>query len=802
MILIALLLIFLVFGFFGAPFLLWGIWALAFEFTIHAPQILYHLTLIITVIGSIKPLRRALVTRWIVALVKKLDILPSISPTEKTAIEAGSAWVEKEFFSGKPDLKTLLQQPEPKLTDDERAFLANQLETLCAMIDDWEIWKSRDVPDRVWDYIKKEKFLGMIIPKEYGGLGFSPYAHSEVIKKVASRSFVVAIYIMVPNSLGPAELLIHYGTKEQKDHLLPRLANGQEIPCFALTESEAGSDAGNVQAGGELFKKNGELYIRLNFDKRYISLSYISTLMGLAFRLKDPENLLGKGIDLGLTCALIPSHSEGIILHTRHDPLGVPFYNCPIHGRNVEVPASMIVGGIEQAGNGWRMLMECLSAGRGISFPAQMAGGSDLSSYIVSAYALVRHQFGVPIGRFEGVQKSLARMVGNTYLLESLRLYTLSALNQGLKPAVIASISKYYATETGRKIVNDAMDIIGGAGISLGPRNKIAHYYIAAPMSITVEGANILTRSLMIFGQGAFRAHPYAFKEIDALEKGDVNAFDQAFWAHIGMVVRNTFRAKLLNLTRGWLDHPFNFSKEAKYYRKISWASATFALMSDIAMGTMGGSLKFKESITSRFADIVSYLYISSAILHHYEKNGRKRSDWVAAEYALDTAFYEIQNAFEEIYRNFRTPFTSWVWNYVVYAACRFNPMARQVSDRVTHSLADEVLVNPAVVDRLAKGIYIPKDPNDFIVEVRAAANLYRKVEPLEKKIRKALKLMGKKGADIPTVLPELIKQQVVTEEQAKLILEWEVVRKAVVQVDEFNEEQYHAKAPGTSDQL
>ena len=783
----------LVLGFWGAPFFCWGVWLLALEFTtLHVPVLIWWASLLIVFVGSIRPLRKALVTGPMLTLLKKLNIMPSISETEKQAIEAGGAWVEKEFFSGKPNIETLMKQPTPTLTPEEQSFMDHQLVTLCDMIDDWKIWKERDVPEAVFDYIKKEKFLGLIIPKQYGGLEFSPYAHSEVIKRLASRSFVVAIYVMVPNSLGPAELLIHYGTDEQKRTLLPKLAIGQEIPCFALTEVTAGSDAGNVQAEGVLFMKDGVLYIRFNWHKRYITLACMSTVLGIAFHLKDPENLLGKGKDLGITCALIPSSLPGIDITKRHDPLGVPFYNCPTIGINVEAPASSIVGGIEQAGKGWVMLMECLAAGRGISFPAQMAGSSELVSHLVSSYAVVRQQFGVSIGRFEGVQELLSRVIGLTYLVDALRKYTLSSLQQGVKPAVISSISKYYSTENSRKLLNDAMDLMGGAAISLGPKNKIAHYYIGSPLCITVEGANVLTRCLMIFGQGAFRAHPYAFQEITALEKGDVDAFDLNFWAHMGSVVRNIFRSVLLSVTRGWLAHPFDFSREAKYIRKISWASASFAVMADFSMGTLGGKLKFKESLTGRLSDIVSYLYISSAILHKFKSDGSKDEDWPMAEYALEYSFSEMQIAFEKTFLNFRVPYLSWIYSGPLYAWCKVNPLSKTPSDALVTEVSRIAMEEPETIDRLSYGIYLPKDPQDHLITLRRAADLFRKIEPTQKTIQKELRARKMKGVKPEVYLPLFANEKLISADEVKLVEEWNKVRLEVVAVDEFSEEEYH----------
>ena len=425
----------------------------------------------------------------------------------------------------------MLNQPEAKLSADEQRFLNNECEELCRMIEDWEMWKTRVMPPRVFDYIRKKGFLGMIIPREYGGLGFSHAAHSAVVQKISSRSIGAVIYVMVPNSLGPAELINHYGTDAQKKKYLPALAKGDEIPCFGLTEPTAGSDAGSILSEGVLFKgTDGQIYIRMHWKKRYITLAAISTLLGIAFRLHDPENLLGKGEDLGITCALIPSTLKGVVIGRRHDPLGVPFHNCPTEGHDVVVKAEdAIIGGLNGAGRGWKMLMECLGTGRGISLPAQSAGGTKMVARVTSAHTVIRKQFGMSIGKFAGVEEPLARIAGAAYYIEALRRYVLSALDQKISPPVVTAIAKFNATEAGRMSINDGMDIVGGNGISMGPRNPLAIQYIGMPIGITVEGANILTRTLMIFGQGALRAHPYAFKEVNSVEKNDLAGFDEAF---------------------------------------------------------------------------------------------------------------------------------------------------------------------------------------------------------------------------------------------------------------------------------
>jgi acyl-CoA dehydrogenase len=785
---------FVILGFNGAPFVLWALFALAAAVGFGAPTVVIGILLLVGIIGTVKPLRAALISSGLMALLTKLKFLPTISDTERTAIEAGSTWMEAELFSGRPDFKKMMNQPYPKLTADEQAFMDNQVTKLCTMIDDWEIWKQRRLPDEVWTFIRREKFLGMIIPKEYGGLGFSAYAHSEVIRMVASRSLAVTIYIMVPNSLGPAELLNHYGTDEQKKTLLPRLANGDEIPCFALTEPTAGSDAGSITADGVLFKgADGKLMMRLNWNKRWITLAAISTVVGLAFRLRDPEKLLGGEVDVGITCAIIPAKTKGVVLGERHDPLSVPFHNCPTQGHDVEISVDAIIGGVANAGKGWKMLMESLAAGRGISFPAQSVGNAQLIGRTVSAHALVRQQFGLSIGRFEGVQDPLAKVAGYAYILDALRLYTLSALDQGIKPAVITAISKYHSTELARLVANHGMDIMGGAGISLGPRNLIAHSYITAPVAITVEGANILTRTLMIFGQGALRAHPYAFSEVKALESKDTKAFDRAFWGHIGHIVRNGFRSVMLSLTHGWLT-PYAFGKgsTAIYYRRIAWVSASFAIMADIAMGSLGGKLKVKESITGRFADILSYMYICVAILKRFEENGAKDEDLPIVHFSMAYLGAETQRAFDGIFQNLTVPGLSWFFRTVIRSWSGLHLVGGDVSDTHVHKIANLILDDKRVRDLLTGGAFQPTKEGEQMKRLDDAVELFRKVEGIEKKLRRARKEKKIKKKPRLQMAADALAAGVITPEEKAQLEQWEVVRIDAIQVDAFTEAEYH----------
>ncbi len=784
-------------GFLGAPFWLWAVTFLVASVGFGAPDGLSLAIIVLGLIGTIKPLRTVLVSKGVMGALKALKFLPTISETERTAIEAGSTWMDAELFSGRPNFETLMGQPYPKLTAEEQAFMDGPVKKLCAMIDDWQIWKDRQLPDEVWSFIRREKFLGMIIPKKYGGLEFSAYAHSEVIRILSSRSVATTIAVMVPNSLGPAELLNHYGTEEQKNTLLPKLAIGEEIPCFALTEPTAGSDAGSITADGVLFKgSDGRMMMRLNWNKRWITLASISTTLGLAFRLRDPEKLLGGAVDLGITCALIPSKTKGVVLGQRHDPLGIPFYNCPTQGHDVEVSVDTIVGGIAGAGKGWKMLMECLSAGRGISFPAQSAGNAQLVTRAVSAHSLIRHQFGVSIGRFEGVQDSLARLGGFAYILDALRLYTLSALDQGIKPAVVTAIAKYHSTEMARLVANYGMDIMGGAGISLGPRNLIGHPYIAAPVAITVEGANILTRTLMIFGQGALRAHPYAFAEVKALEANDASAFDAAFWGHIGHIVRNSFRSVVHSITRGWLtSYAFGKGSTAVYYRRLNWISASFAIMADIAMGSLGGKLKIKESITGRFADILSYMYIAVAVLKRFEEQGAKKEDLPLVHFSMCFLMGRMQRSFDGIFGNLQVPGLSWFFGGPIRAWSGFQSLGGDVADKHVMKIAGLILDDERIRDLLSGDIYLPTKEGEQLKRLDDAVVLFRQVEDVESKLRKGRKAGKLTKKPRKQMIEDAVAAGILTAAEKELLLKWETVRIDAIQVDSFSEDEYHGRA-------
>ena len=751
-----------------------------------------------TALWKIPALRRSTISKGVMKAMKELGFLPTISETEKTAIEAGTVWMDGELFSGKPDFDRINSQPYPDLTTEEQAFLDGPVEELCRMTDDWQVYQDKDLPPEAWDYIKQERFFGMIIPKEYGGLGFSPLANSAVVQKLATRSIPLSITVMVPNSLGPAELLIHYGTDEQKEHYLPRLATGEEIPAFALTEPAAGSDAGAMQARGEVFEgDDGELYLRLNWEKRYITLAAISTVLGMAFKLYDPDNLLGEGEEPGITCALIPTDTEGVDVGRRHDPMSTPFYNSPTEGRDVVVPIDAIIGGAEQAGNGWRMLMESLSAGRGISLPAQATGGAKYVSRVASAHATVRQQFGLPIGKFEGIEEPLARMGGFTYLLEAARRYTCGGLMTGAKPAVVSAIMKYNSTELQREIINDGMDVLGGNAISRGPRNLLARAYIAMPISITVEGANILTRTLMIFGQGAIRCHPYVYDEIVALEEGDLDGFDSAFAGHVEHVFGNMFRSLGLSLTRGGLASSPVDGPAAPYYRKLAWASASFAFLADLVMGSLGGALKRKEKITGRFADIFSWMYLGVATLRRFEAEGRRTEDEPYMHWAMQYALAQIQEAFDGLYENVEIPGLTWFFRGPVAWWSRMNPIAAQPSDRLGSVVAEGLQTAGPQRDRLTEGIYIPTEEGEALARLENAFVKTLASYDVVRKIRDAVKAGKVEKLDDPMALIEQAHQRgAITEQEAQLAKEGEAARQEYIQVDAFPLEEYKGLMP------
>lgn len=774
-------------GYFGAPLYLWTVFVTGALITLGAPMVLCYLVFAVMVLFNLPPIRTMLVSSPIMKMMNAIGLMPVISQTERTALEAGTTWVDGELFSGKPNFERILKEQYPKLNAEEQAFLDGPVEELCRICDDWDISLRKDLPPEAWDLIKRERFLGLNIPKKYNGREFSALAQSAIVAKLSSRSVPLAISVMVPNSLGPGELLHHYGTPSQKEYYLPRLANGEEIPCFGLTEPNAGSDAGSVTSTGELFKgDDGKIYIRVSWQKRYITLAAISTIIGLAVKLRDPQNLLGKGEDLGITCLLVPTTTKGVVLGRRHIPMGVPFYNCPTDGHDVVISIDQVVGGVDGVGHGWRMLMECLAAGRAISLPAQSTGGAKLVARVVSAYAPIRRQFGVSIGKFEGIEEPLARIGGLTYLLEAARVYTCGAVDSGMKPSVISAIAKYNSTELGRKLINDGMDILGGAGISKGPRNLLANNYIAAPIGITVEGANILTRTLIIFGQGAIRCHPYAYKEVKALAANDATAFDGLFWKHIGFVVRNACRALVLSVTRGWFARSPVSGETATYYRKLAWTSASFAFMSDVAMGALGGDLKRREKLTGRYADILSWMYLGTATLRRFEAEGRNPEHLPFVHYAMKYSFSQIQQAFDGIYQNFEVPVLGALLRGPMSWWSRINSISRMPSDKIGAEIATKMQEPGKLRDNLTEGIYVPKDPQEALGRYEHAFQLIWDAQNVSHKIRKAVVAKkiakGKSEAQVEAA----VKADIITPDEAKLLKAAEEARFDAITVDSF----------------
>jgi acyl-CoA dehydrogenase len=649
--------------------------------------------------------RRDFITKPIFSWAR--GVLPPMSDTEREALEAGDVWWDADLFTGDPDWWKLLGQAPATLTPEEQAFLNGPVDELCAMLDDWKInWEWRDLPPEAWDFIKARKFFGMIIPKEYGGLGFSPYAHSEVVRKISSRSLTAAVTVMVPNSLGPGELLMRFGTKDQQQQWLPRLADGREIPCFGLTSPEAGSDAASMIDSGIICKGNFEgrevLGLRLNWHKRYITLGPVATLLGLAFKAYDPDHLVGTEEDLGITVALIPTHLRGVEIGHRHLPAMQVFQNGPNWGRDVFIPMDYIIGGQARLGQGWKMLMTALAAGRGISLPSLSAAGAAYAARTTGAYARIREQFNVPIGKFEGIEEPLARIAGTAYLLDAARRLTCAALNQGHHPAVISGIMKLQATERMRIVIDDAMDIHGGKAVIDGPQNYLGNLYRSVPVGITVEGANILTRNLIVFGQGAIRAHPYLLEEMNALGDQDqargLDAFDTAFWKHVGHSVVTLFRA----WGRSWSGGRFiavpDAGQATGFYRQLSRYSSAFALCADMALLTLGGALKRKEMLSARFGDILSELYLLSAALKRWHDEGRQPADFSALEWCMGNGFRTIENRFAEILANLPNRFVAVALKFLIQP---FGARVLGPSDLVTHQCAQLVLEPSVARDRL-----------------------------------------------------------------------------------------------------
>jgi acyl-CoA dehydrogenase len=777
------------------PSICW--FALGFVFILQFDPSLVSLIFYFTfaVLFVFPSIRKKAVTQQIITLIKYLKLLPKISDTEKTVLKSGTVWVDGELFSGSPNFKTIFSQNYPVLTKEEKSFLDNEVEELCAMCLDHQVYQDKDLSLQTWQYLKDKKFFGIIIPKKYNGLGFSAFAHSCIIQKLSSRSVPLAITAMVPNSLGPAELLLHYGTKEQQDYYLPRLAVGLEVPCFALTEPTAGSDATSITSHGIIFKdENGEIKIRLNWNKRYITLGAVATVIGLAFQLRDPENLLNQkeriGDNIGITCALIPNTTKGVRQGRRHDPLGTPFVNSPLNGDDVVVGLDAVIGGINGIGKGWKMLMECLAAGRGISLPSTSTGGAKLVVRATTAYANIRQQFGLSIGKFEGVEKVLANIVGKTYTLEAMRSFTAGAVDSGAKPAVVTAIAKYHATEMFREVVSNGMDIMGGAAIIRGKRNLLANAYFSVPISITVEGANIMTRSLIHFGQGAVMCHPFVYKEIEALQNNNVDDFDKALFGHIAYFARNKARALLLSLSRGYLYKPSKDGIIGKYERKLAWASASFSVLADIAIIKFGGNLKRKEKLNGRFGDILSGMYMAVCVLKRFDVEGRKIEDEVLVHYIMNDLFTKIQNAFDGLWQNMFSGWTKIITTPIAFY-CKINSFLCQSSDDLENHLVKKALKSGEFRNNLTSGIYIPKDQDQSLARLENAFILFEKAEIVLARIKKAIKDNILPNQEIEQLLDIAVGKNIISKEDCDVVKKSKVAILDVVQVDEYSLEDY-----------
>lgn len=697
----------------------------------------------LVVLVTVRPVRRALLTPHLLALFKR--ILPTMSDTERAALEAGTTWWDADLFSGQPDWPKLLACAKPSLSAEERHFLDHEVAHLSELVNDWETQLGQDLPPQAWEYMKSQGFLGMIIPKQYGGKQFSAYMHSQVVMKLSTRCSALAVSVMVPNSLGPAELLLHYGTEAQKDYYLPRLAVGVEVPCFALTSPYAGSDAAAIPDLGVvcmgMYEGRSTLGIRVTWAKRYITLAPVATLLGLAFQTSDPEHLLSPDEAPGITCALIPTHHGGVLIGRRHHPLNAVFQNGPTSGTDVFIPIEWVIGGRPQVGKGWRMLMECLAAGRAISLPSSSVGMAKMAVRGTSAYAAVRRQFNMAIGKFEGIQEVLARMGANLYLMDAARMLSASAVDLGEKPAVISAIVKYHVTERGRALVNDGMDILGGKGICIGPNNFLATAYQQIPIAITVEGANILTRSLIIFGQGAIRAHPYVLKEMAAVSETDhakaVHDFDEAFFGHVGFVFGNLARAFWYGLGGARLAAvPDAAAPElASYYRALSRMSTAFAVMTDLSMFVLGGELKRRERISARLGDVLSQMYLGSSVLKRYEDDGRPSADLPYAHWSLQDALFKAQQGQVGVLDNFPSRVLAVLLRALLFP---FPLPHRPPSDELGSAVAQAMQTAGADRERLLSDCFVANDASDPVACGEMALALLPQVMAIEQRLKDA----------------------------------------------------------------
>ncbi|WP_409487797.1 acyl-CoA dehydrogenase [Pseudomonas promysalinigenes] len=723
--------------------------------------------------------------------------LPPMSQTEREAIEAGTVWWDGELFSGRPDWRTLLAYPAPKLTEEEQAFIDGPTQELCAMVSDWQIGQDLDLPPQAWDHIKQHGFFALIIPKEYGGKGFSAYAHSQVAMKLATRSGDLASTVMVPNSLGPAELLLHYGTEEQRNYYLPRLARGDEIPCFALTGPLAGSDAGAMPDTGIICKGlwEGEevLGLRLNWEKRYITLGPVATLLGLAFKAYDPQHLLGDQEELGISLALIPTDTPGVEIGKRHLPLGAAFMNGPNSGRDVFVPLSFLIGGQAMLGKGWMMLMNCLSVGRSISLPAVGTGAAKYTSLVTGQYANIREQFNVPLAAFEGIQESLARIGGNAWLMDSARLLTAKAVDLGEKPSVLSAILKYHLTERGRECIQHAMDVHGGKAIIMGPNNYLGRNWQGAPIFITVEGANILSRNLMIFGQGAIRCHPFVLKEMALAGREDqgqaLKAFDELLIEHIMFAAGNAASTLVFNLGLGRLEAVPGDALSQGYFRALNRQAAAFALLADLSMLLLGGTLKRRERLSARLGDVLSYLYLSSAALKRYHDLGSPKHMQPLLRWALEESLGQAEKALDRLLDNFPNRLVGCALRVLVFPFGRRHTGPSDELDAEVAALIGRSKGDPALEELLA-GCFRPQADGDPVAALQRATELLNEAAPLHKTLYQAVKEGRVQPAPGESLIDAAVQSGALQPDDGQRLHEAEHARRAVIDVDAFDKAQ------------
>jgi acyl-CoA dehydrogenase len=756
--------------------------------------LLWTVFALVAVIFNVEQLRKRLLTHPILRLYQRLQ--PKMSATEKEAIAAGTVDWDAELFSGKPDWDKLMAYPEPQLTEEEQAFIDGPVEALCRQLDDWDITHQRgDLPPEIWQFMKAHGFFALIIPKAYGGKAFSAYAHSRILIKVSGVSITAATSISVPNSLGPAELLLHYGTDEQKNYYLPRLASGEDLPCFALTGANSGSDASamldtGIVCHGEWQGKT-VLGIRLNWDKRYITLAPIATVLGLAFKLFDPDHLLGETVARGITCALIPTDIAGIQIGRRHYPLNIPFQNGPTQGKDVFIPLDSVIGGEPMIGHGWRMLMECLAAGRSISLPSIAIGGAKLGLATTGAYAHLRQQFKMPIGEFEGIQEALGTMTGLVYLMDAAEDMTTALIDAGQKPSVLSAIVKLHCTEMGRAVANHAMDIHGGKGICLGPNNYLGRGYQGVPISITVEGANILTRNMIIFGQGAVRCHPYALAEMEAAAQTDpkqaLDAFDKAIWGHVGYTLSNVARAFWHGLTAGrFLSAPTIFTQ--RYYQLFGRFSAAFALLSDMSMLRLGGDLKRRERVSARLGDILSYLYLGSAVLKRFDAQGRIYDDLPLVQWACDYLLYQIQQQMDALLRNYPKRLMPFFLRLCIF------PLGRRFAypdDRLHKALAMLIQTPTTARSRLLAGTYLTDDGIHPVGKLETALKASHALSPYLQTLVKAKKDKRIQAVHWAEQIQQGLSLGLFDEKAAQELLDFDVLLQSLIAVDDFEPEAF-----------